>query len=335
MNVKRWIALIAAIFLFFISLGGNLAASVIMSDFPNWNDGLFNKPNTFTETIIEEGSDQRKILVLEVNGVIQDTGEVAPLFNTPGYNHRAFIEMIDQATDDRTVKGIILRVNSPGGGVVESAEIHKRLTDLKEETGKPIYVSMGTMAASGGYYISMAADKVYASPETITGSLGVIMQSINYGGFAEKYGITFETIKSGPYKDIMSPTREMSEEERAILQTLINNSYEAFVEVIATGRQMPISKVKELADGRIYDGRQAEKLNLVDDLGYYDDVIETMRDEQGLANASLIQYEQNIGLGSLFVMSARKWITNDLEVSVLTELLNRTNSPRLLYLYSK
>ncbi len=128
-------------------------------------------------------------------------------------------------------------MNSPGGGVVESAEIHDKILDIKK-VKKPVYVSMGSMAASGGYYISAPADKIYASPETMTGSLGVIMHGYNYEKLAKKYGVEFETIKSGPHKDIMSPTREMTGEEREILQNMINNSYDQFVKVIADGRGM-------------------------------------------------------------------------------------------------
>ncbi len=175
------------------------------------------------------------------------------------------MKTLNQVKDDDSVKAIVLRVNTPGGGTNESAEIHHKIVEIKEETQKPVYVSMGSMAASGGYYISAPADKIFASPETLTGSLGVIMQGMNYSELADKIGIDFVTIKSGPYKDIMSESREMTSEERDILQDMIDNSYNEFVRVIAEGRGMPESKVRELADGRIYDGRQAKEVNLIDD----------------------------------------------------------------------
>src|SRR5262249_39988293 len=152
----------------------------------------------------------------------------------------------------------------PGGGGVESAEIHDRLKEVQKDTKKPVYISMGSMAASGGYYISTAAKKIYASPETLTGCLGGIMEGINYQGLADKYGVDFVTIKSGKYKDIMSPTRKMTDEERQILQRMIDNSYEGFVKVISEGRHMTVEQVKKIADGRVYDGRQAKNLNLID-----------------------------------------------------------------------
>ncbi|MCY7985939.1 signal peptide peptidase SppA, partial [Bacillus inaquosorum] len=194
-----------------------------------------------------------------------------------GYNHRTFLKNLERAKDDKAVKGIVLKVNSPGGGVYESAEIHKKLEEIKKETKKPIYVSMGSMAASGGYYISTAADKIFATPETLTGSLGVIMESVNYSKLADNLGISFETIKSGAHKDIMSPSREMTKEEKNIMQSMVDNSYEGFVDVISEGRGMSKAEVKKIADGRVYDGRQAKKLNLVDELGFYDDTISAMK----------------------------------------------------------
>lgn len=187
MNRKRWVALAVAAVLFIISALVSVITSFMTQDMGKWSEewlSLVNK--NFNEEVIEDGNELKKIVVLEVNGVIQEVDDTSSLFSGGGYNHRLFLQMIEQAKNDDAVKAIVLRVNSPGGGVVESAEIHDQLLKLKKETKKPIYVSMGSMAASGGYYISTAADKIFASPETITGSLGVIMQSINYEGLAKK-----------------------------------------------------------------------------------------------------------------------------------------------------
>lgn len=267
--------------------------------------------------------------------MIQDTGDVGSFLQSPTYNHRLFMEKLDYVKEDDTIKGIILRVNSPGGGVVESAEIHDKLVEIQKDTKKPIYVSMGATAASGGYYISTPADKIFASKETMTGSLGVIMESVNYAGLADKYGVDFVTIKSGPYKDIMSPTREMTDEERNILQTMINNSYEGFVKVISDGRKIPIDQVKKLADGRIYDGRQAKELNLIDGFGYLDDVIANMRKDLHQKDAQVVRYTESFGFGSLFNMGAQKIAGKDAEVASIMKLLSRSNSPRLMYLYAE
>jgi protease-4 len=194
---------------------------------------------------------------------------------------------------------------------------------------------MGTTAASGGYYISTAADKIFAAPDTLTGSLGVIMQSINYGELAEKYGVKFETIKSGPYKDIFSPTRDMTEEERKILQSMVDNAYKGFVNVITEGRPLSEEEVRKVADGRIYDGRQAKEKNLIDELGYFDDTVAAMKKDLDLEEAQVVEYGDSLGLDSLLSMSVSKVFKEDAELSSLYQLLSSSNSPRLMYLYSE
>ncbi|QED48938.1 signal peptide peptidase SppA [Cytobacillus dafuensis] len=336
MNGKRWAALGIAFGLFIFSVFTNFLTGLAFKDVESSFTEMFASSNdAFVEEVIEEGNELKKIAVLEVDGVIQDTGQPTSLFTSAGYNHKAFMKKLEQVKEDDTVRAVIIRVNSPGGGVVESAEIHDKIKEIQTETKKPVYVSMGSMAASGGYYISAPADKIFASPETLTGSLGVIMQGINYSGLAEKYGVDFVTIKSGPYKDIMSPSREMTEEERKILQAMINNSYEGFVKVISEGRNIPAAKVKEIADGRIYDGRQAKELNLIDEFGYLDDVIETMKKDQKLNDAKVVKYTENLGFGSIFSMGTQKFIGKDTEMAGLMKLLSQPNSPRLMYLYAE
>ena len=179
------------------------------------------------------------------------------------------IAQIQQAKDDRDAKAIVLRVNSPGGGVVASDEIYHAL----QGAGKPVVVSMGELAASGGYYISMAADWVIANPNTLTGSIGVISQFANAEGLLDEVGIQFIIIKSGPAKDTGSPFREMTEAERERWQALVDEVYGNFVQVVVEGRQMNESEVRAVADGSIYTGQQALGLGLVDALGYEEDAI--------------------------------------------------------------
>lgn len=336
MNGKRWAALGIAAALFFISVVINfLSAFAFKGLETDFADFMAATEQPFTEEVVKKGSELKKIVILDVDGVIQDTGDTGSLFQSSGYNHRAFMNKLNYLKDDDTVKGVIIRVNSPGGGVVESAEIHDKLKEIQSKTKKPVYVSMGSMAASGGYYISAPAKKIYASPETLTGSLGVIMEGINYRGLADKYGVDFVTIKSGKYKDIMSPTREMTEEERQILQKMIDNSYEGFVNVISEGRKMSVDQVKELADGRVYDGRQAKELNLIDGFGYLDDVISHMKKEEKLKGAKVVRYSDNFGFGSLFQFQVKKWMGGSAEMAGLMQILSKPNSPRLMYLYAE
>lgn len=332
MSGKRWAALGIAAGIFVVSILLNLLFSAISGTFEN--AFAFNEQE-FSEKVIEEGTSLNRIAVLEVNGVIQDDTSASSIFQSVMYNHRKFLRMLDQAGEDPSVKGIILRVNSPGGTVVESAEIHDKIVDIREATGKPVYVSMGGVAASGGYYISAPADVIFANPGTMTGSLGVIMEAINYRELADKLGIEFETIKSGPYKDIGSPNREMSEDERNILQTMIDNSYEQFVDVIASGRNLSESRVKEIADGRIYDGIQAKELGLVDELGSFDDTIAAIRTEIGDEQAPVIQYEQNFGFNSFLQLTAQKLFGPETDLLGIKQLISESNTPRLMYLYTE
>ncbi|MEQ2527023.1 signal peptide peptidase SppA [Bacillaceae bacterium CLA-AA-H227] len=336
MTGKRWAALgIAAVLLFF-SIAVNTFSIFAFSDLEKSFDEMFVATDElFMEEVIEEGDAFNRIAVLDINGTIQDTGNVTSLFVSEGYNHRTFMEKLEQVKEDDTVKAVVIRVNTPGGGVVESAEIHDKIVEIQTEAKKPVYISMGSMAASGGYYVSAPAHKIFASPETLTGSLGVIMQGYNFAGLAEKYGVEFVTIKSGPYKDIMSATRDMTEEEKGILQSMISNSYEGFVDVIAEGREMTEEQVKKIADGRIYDGRQAKELGLIDDFGYFEDVVKAVKKEQKISDAQVVSYTENFGIGSFLSMGAQKFMGGDQEISSLINILSQTHSPRLMYMYAE
>ncbi|MCE4051168.1 signal peptide peptidase SppA [Bacillus sp. Au-Bac7] len=337
MNKKRWAALGIAGFIFVFSIITSFVSTALTTDFSSvFSDLMASSEEEFAETTLESGDEFNKIAVLEVDGTIQDTGDTQSILSSAGYNHKAFMKKLDKVKDDSDVKGIILRVNSPGGGVVESAEIHDKIVEIQEETKKPVYVSMGSMGASGGYYISAPADKIYASQETMTGSLGVIMSGYNFEGLAEKYGVEFVTIKSGPYKDIMSSTREMTDEERDILQTMINNSYDGFVKVISEGRGIKEDKVREIADGRIYDGRQAKDLNLIDDFGYLDDVIAAMKADYKWNDAMVVSYSDSGSLASMFGMSAKSLLSGEeRELANILTIATNANSPRLMYLYAE
>ncbi|WP_096202675.1 signal peptide peptidase SppA [Bacillus sp. FJAT-45350] len=334
MSTKRWIALLVA----FVLLVGSLAINTLsMAAFTNFGSMFEEEDTRWSEHVIEKGDPgvTGKIAVLNVNGTIQETYD-APLFmDTSSYRHRTFLSMLEHAGEDPNVEGIIIRVNSPGGGVVESAEVHDKIIEVQEEFQKPIYISMGSMAASGGYYIAAPADKIVANASTITGSLGVIFQSLNVSELADEYGIKLETIKSGPYKDIMSPTREMLDEERAILQSMLDESYDEFVRIIASGRNLSEARVRELADGRIYSGLQAKELDLIDEIGSFDDTVDLLVEEIDRGRLDVIRYETPFGFNSFFMMSAEKWLTADHDLLGIKELLNRTNSPTLMYLYTR
>lgn len=333
MNAKRWVALAIAAGLFVVSIIVQITTTAATTNFTN----LFpNENELFEEMVIEEGSanSKHKIAVLNLEGVIQDTGS-GSVFASGGYDHQRFLKMIETAAKDRTIDGIILRVNSPGGGVVESAEIHQKIAELREQADKPVYVSMGNTAASGGYYVSAPANKIVANPATLTGSIGVIMESMNYTELADKLGIDVNTFKSGEYKDIMSPTRKMEEGEKEILQSMIDEMYDEFVQVIVDGRDMPEDQVRKLADGRVYTGKQAMKNGLVDELGTMEDTIAMMEKDHDLDGAKVIQYEANFGFKQLFSAQVQNFIGSDSDLDRLLQMIRKSDGPRAMYLYSK
>lgn len=336
MNTKRWIALVAAAILLGISLVINSAFALFQTNLETGlSDIVAPGESGYSEYVIEEGNFDSRIAVLNVEGVIQDTGEAASLFGSSGYNHSFFMEQLEQVKKDDSVKAIMLKVNSPGGGVVESAEIYDKIKEIQDETKKPMYVSMGATAASGGYYISAPADKIFVNEETLTGSIGVIMESVNYGELAKKYGVDFVTIKSGPYKDIMSPTREMTDDERDLLQGMLNESYESFVDIIEEGRGMSEKEVKTFADGRIMSGRQAVEIGLADDFGFEEDVIANLKKDYDLGDAEVFEYGVSEGWGSLLSMKMNSFLGNDVETKLLGKLFSEYNSPRMMYLYGE
>ena len=334
MNMKRWLAIVGAAILLAISLVVNTASSIFSTDWSTFMEDVSSTANTeFYETVLQPGSMNKRVAVLTVDGTIQDTGGTTSLFGTEGYNHQFFLQQLDQVRNDDSVKAVVLQVNSPGGGVVESAQIYKEIVEIQEETGKPFYVSMGSMAASGGYYISAPADKIFVNKETLTGSIGVIMQSINYGGLAEKYGVEFVTIKSGPYKDIMSPTRDMTEEERAMLQDMLNDSYEDFVDIIEQGRNMTEAEVKKVADGRILNGRQAVESGLADELGFLEDAVASIQTDYDLEGAEVFEYGYSPSFSSLFAMKAQSFFGVDIESKLIAKLIADNSAPKMMYLY--
>lgn len=182
------------------------------------------------------------------------------------------VEELNDYAEDGSIRAIVLRIDSPGGGVVASQEIYNAIMNAKKE-GKKIVASMGTVAASGGYYIAAAADKIVANPGSLTGSIGVKMEFATIEKLLEKIGVKGMVVKAGEYKDIGSPFRNMTDREKMLLQGVIDDVHSQFIEAVAAGRGLPIEDVRAIADGRIFTGRQALELKLVDQLGDLGDSI--------------------------------------------------------------
>ena len=202
------------------------------------------------------GADSKENLFQQANGVTSGT----------------IMKQIREAAADDSVKASVLRIDSGGGSATAAEEVGRELLRFKEQTQKPIVATMGNTGASAAYWIAAcASDKIYANATTLTGSIGVYMPYMNTEELFKKIGITSDKIKSGPYKDIMSNDRPMTTEEKQILQNIVDEIYDQFVYTVSAGRRMETSKVRAIADGRIYTGRQAKNIGLVDELGdYYD-----------------------------------------------------------------
>ncbi|KPK22542.1 MAG: multidrug transporter [Nitrospira bacterium SG8_3] len=194
---------------------------------------------------------------------------------------------------NKAIKAIILRIDSPGGGVGPSQEIYREVRRTIKT--KRVIVSMGSLAASGGYYVAAGANKIVASPGTITGSIGVIMQFVQLKELLKKIGISMEVLKSGEFKDIGSPHREMSDEERELIQELIIDIQDQFVEAVAEGRNLPVESVREIADGRVFSGAKAKELGLVDLLGNFQDAVDLAKKETGIEGEVDLIYPKRVG----------------------------------------
>jgi protease IV len=292
--------------------------------------GSVAPPETFREEYVS-GSGSDKIAVLPISGTIgPQESDPSPL-TASAATPETLRDQLLQAKEDESVKAVILEIDSPGGGSVATDQMHESVQDFKEETGKPVVVSMGTTAASGGYYISTAADRIVANEGTLTGSLGVIFEYLNFTEAAEEYGIQQEVVKSGPFKDIGSSTREPTEEELEILQTYVDEAYDQFVQVIVEGRGLPDEEVRKLADGRVYSGLQAQSLGLVDELGNLERATEISRELTGLEEATVIRYKrQALGIGALLQSRLAPSEPEALQVLKATGL---NPTPELQYLY--
>lgn len=248
-----------------------------------------------------------RIALVEVRGMITDSREV--------------VRQLLEYKDDQNVRGIILRIDSPGGAVAPSQEIYSAVLKVRKSQ-KKIFASLGSVAASGGYYIASPADYIFANPGTLTGSIGVIMAFSNVQELIGKIGIRPEIIKSGKFKDAGSPVRPISKEERKLLQNLVDDVHQQFIQDVAQGRNLPVGTVKSLADGRIFTGRQALEMKMVDQLGGLQDTIDLLAEQAGIqGRPKIIQEEKSLRfLDWLLQASIARKITESLDPSSFSPL---------------
>ena len=298
-------------FLFFTLAGMLLLGGWLVSSVGEAMDSLAAPTDLYTETIVRSGDTAQRIAVVPVTGIITSYGLGAEQNMVTRIK-----KQLDLAAGDERIKAVVLRIDSPGGEVLASDEIHNAIVEFQADTGKPVIASMGGMAASGGYYVAAPCQLIVANKLTIPGSIGVIMQSINFHGLMDKVGVQAVTFKSGAKKDMLTPLNPpgaTSDKQRNILQDFINSTYEQFASIVEEGRekkgQRATKHAKELAadwkdyaDGRILTGAQALELGMVDKLGNLDAAIRLAEDVVGITEdtARLVRHDPPVDIMGIF-----------------------------------
>ena len=315
---KRVISLVIVMVLVVFSLiNGTLTKSVIQKQ--NTEDSyvqMFLRSQSVHKLTLVDGNSDETIQKISIEGEIG-----AEMTNT--YSRASVINQIKEAKSNSNVKAILLSVNTPGGGVYETAELYNEL----KNSGKDVYVSMKKQATSGGYYVSMAAKKIFANTETTTGSLGVIMSYVSAQKFLNDHGIKQETIRSGKQKAVGGLTEDLPESTRKIYQEQNKEAYDRFVKAIAQGRSMSEDEVRKLADGRTYTGTQAVENKLVDKIGTEEDLINFIKEDKKLSNPKVIELRPDKAAESLlsrFVKATMKSIISELNSEATSNQVERS-----------
>lgn len=309
LNILLILSVIGNIFLLLAVVGMSLAMAFGTSG---------SLKEQYTENVLVDGPHNTKIAVINLFGVIE--GDISDEIRVQTEN----------AAEDEAVKAIILRIDSPGGTVSGSDQIHHAISKLRGETGKPVVAFMQSVAASGGYYSAVACDAIIAEPTAITGSIGVIMNHIVIKDLLEqKLGIQSQTLKSGDKKDWPSMFTQMTEEQKAYLNNkLIGPAYERFLTLVCEGRKdiLTPEQARILADGSIYNADEAQKKGLIDQIGYFDDAVAATEELAGISEARVVEYERPLSwLSSLGAQSKLPFLN--------TSSLEKLTAPQLLYLW--
>jgi protease-4 len=331
---RSWGWMIASIILIVLlgfSLLGNLTLFVSHAIGGGFDHGFKNSTARevgpkLDECILEDNGAHNKIAVITVDGIITDHSA-----DQSGNNMVDVIQaQLDRAKDDKRVKAVILKIDSPGGEVMASDEINKAIEKFQDESRKPVVCSMGSLAASGGYYISAPCRWIVANDLTITGSIGVIMHGVNYRGLMDKIGIAPMTFKSGKFKDMLSPDRSTNDippEERAMVQALIDETFQKFKGVVRTGRAQAheINKAEgrplaldweNYADGRVLSGSQAFTLGFVDQVGDFDDAVDRAERIAHMPDANLIEYRERYDISDFLSMFGQSSSAHDIKLDL-------------------
>jgi protease-4 len=278
----------------------------------------------------------RKVALIEVDGVLRNARSQSLLGAGSENPVSVFAEKLDRAAKDSNVKAVVLRINSPGGGVTATDLMYAELQRFRARTGKPVVAALLDVGASGAYYLACAADKIYASPTTVTGSIGVVMIAPEFSGTMQKLGMRVNVIKSSELKDMGSMFREMSDSDRAVFQRLIDGMYERFLEVVARSRTgVDRDRLRQLADGRVYLGDEAKEHGLVDEVGSLHEAIRGAKQAAGLSDAKVkvVQYARPLEYRpNVYAQSDQPGQVNLVNVQLPDWLTGP--SPQVLYIWA-
>lgn len=281
-----------------------------------------------------EGSGAAKVLMLDLSGVLAEDPPGLALGTPPPrvpLLARVREELRRAETDDR-VRALVVRINSPGGTITASDILYREIRTFKERRKIPVVAAIMDVGASGGYYAALAADTIVAHPTTVTGSIGVVMLTLNAEGLMEKIGVAPLAVKSGDKKDAGSPFRKLTPEERAIFQSVIDEMHGRFVTLIVESRRIPEERVRAVADGRIYTAEQARQLGLVDRVGYLDEAVEVAKRAAGLDQARVVMYRRPREYRANFYSATPAAPTAEAAVAQLAALVGGAG-PRFFYLW--
>ncbi len=276
-----------------------------------------------------------KVAIIDLEGLIinQRSGG---LFGDGENPVNTFYDKLEAAQSDPQVKAVVLRINSPGGTVQASEIMHQRLMRFREQTHKPVIACITTLGASGGYYVACGAQKIISQPTSITGSIGVVIQTVSFAGTMKMIGVTADAIASGNMKTMGSPFKEMRDDERKVFQDMVNEFYDAFVEVVHKGRsRLDVDTVRKIADGRVYTGTQALKLGLVDQLGGVEDAVAEAKKAAGIDRAKVVIYGRPLGYKSSIYSAAPNLPSTQVNLlNIQAGELSLLRQPAFLYLWS-
>lgn len=333
MNPQRSGCLISALIVSLILLGLSMMVNLVTLGGSGSTMNVGSGIEKFEETTVAPAAqkgDADKILVVHLRGIISG-------FEPGSFADTAVEDVkvqLRQAAEDDKIKAVVLHVDSPGGEVTASDIIYNAVRKFRDEKKKPVVVYMGSVAASGGYYVSCGASHIIANETTFTGSIGVIMETLKYKVLFDKVGLEFVTFKSGKLKDMLSGSRDITEEEKEYVQKMIMQTYDKFVGIVAKERKLPIDELKNgIADGRVVSGKDALEAKLIDQVGEIEDAYTKAMALSGTKNARIVRYVSPVGFGRFLRLLGKSDPSRKVEVD-LTSALPKLQPGRAYYLPS-